>query len=209
MQSQGNETSNTSTWARVGLAAGLGACLVYAGIALQHLPYPGLILAAAFLGPLLGAAGMGLGKFLQAERKSVAAQMAVAFNFAAGALVSAMLLVQLAVKARVQGTPVPVEFVGIWLGLDVAWDVYLGIGIGLFALAMLKHPQFGKKFAIPGLAVSLLLLGLNLYTFPTPPADAGLVDIGPLVGLWYFAVFVQVWRSLRWLKTVESGSTVA
>ncbi|MFH1069289.1 MAG: hypothetical protein V1794_06665 [Candidatus Glassbacteria bacterium] len=192
-------------WVRVGVAAGLGTGLVYAAIASQRLPYPGLVLAAAFLGPLLGAAGMGLGKLLQVERKSVAAKLAMASTFAAGALVSAMLLVQLAIKARAQGTPVSAELVGIWLGLDVAWDVYLGLGLLFFASAMLGHSRFGKAFGIPGLVIAVLLLALNLYTFPTPPADAGLFDIGPVVGLWYCAVFIQSWRSLRWVASVQAA----
>jgi len=41
---------------------------------------------------------------------------------------------------------------------------------------------------------------LNLATFPTPPAEAHLVDLGPAVGLWYLAVSIQMWRSLGWAK---------
>jgi hypothetical protein len=33
-----------------------------------------------------------------------------------------------------------------------------------------------------------------------PPANAGLVDIGPLVGLWFLAATVQAWRSLGWAR---------
>ena len=40
------------------------------------------------------------------------------------------------------------------------------------------------------LAAGLLLLALNLYTFPTAPHYAGLVDLGPLVAVWYLVVFV-------------------
>lgn len=34
--------------------------------------------------------------------------------------------------------------------------------------------------------------------FPTPPASSGSIDLGPLSGLWYTAVTVQVIRSLGW-----------
>jgi hypothetical protein len=111
-----------------------------------------------------------------------------------------MLLVQLAVRARVSGGEVPPELIAVWLGLDVAWDVYVGLGTGLFALAMLHHPRFGATFGIAGVLIAAVLLALNLGTFPTPPADAGLFDAGPLVGLWYVAVSVQAWRSLGWAK---------
>jgi hypothetical protein len=110
--------------------------------------------------------------------------------------------VQLAVKARLQGAKASPELVGIWLGLDVAWDVYVSIGTGLFALAMLKHPRFGKVFGGIGLVIAMFLLVLNLFTFPTPPADAGLIDLGPVVFLWYLVATVQAWRSLPWVRSV-------
>jgi hypothetical protein len=191
---------------RTGVAAGIATCLVYPALVLLHLPRPGLVLLAAVLGPLLGIASLGLGRLLQLERASVPAQLAVAFNFAGGTLVTAMLLIQLAVGARSQGTQSSSELAGVWLGLDVAWDVYIGVGTGLLALSMLRHPRFGAAFGSAGVVVAVLLLFLNLYTFPTPPGQAGLIDFGPLVGLWYLAVSVQAWRSLRWAKAVLSRS---
>ena len=149
---------------------------------------------------------MGLGRLLQVQRRSVAVQLAVALNFAAGALVTAMLLVQLAVGSRTHGQAVPLDLVAVWLGLDVAWDVYVGLGTGLFALAMLRHPRFRAVFGIPGLVIAGVLLGLNLGTYPTPPAEAGLFDAGPLVGLWYLAVSVQAWRSLGWAETTLAAA---
>jgi hypothetical protein len=66
---------------------------------------------------------------------------------------------------------------------------------------MLRHPRFVAAFGVPGILIAAVLLALNLGTFPTPPADAGLFDAGPLVGLWYLAVSVQAWRSLGWAET--------
>lgn len=171
---------------------------MYPALVFLHLPRPGLVLLAAAFGPLLGITSLGLGRLLQLARPSVPAQLAVAFNFAGGTLITAMLLVQLAAGARSPDTGSSSELVGVWLGLDVAWDVYIGVGTGLLALSMLRHPCFGAVFGSTGLVVAVLLLFLNLYSFPTPPGDAGLVDLGPLVGLWYLAVTVQAWRSLRW-----------
>jgi hypothetical protein len=194
-------SSTTLAWIRLGVVAGLASCLVYP--ALVFLPVSGVAAAAlaAAWGPLLGVASMGLGKLLQVHRRSVAVQLAVGLNFAAGALVTAMLLVQLAVGARAHGGEVSPELVAVWLGLDVTWDVYVGLGTGLFALEMLRHPRFMAAFGVPGILIAAVLLTLNLGSFPTPPADAGLFDAGPLVGLWYLAVSVQAWRSLGWAKT--------
>ena len=199
--------SQTLVWIRLGAVAGLASCVVYP--ALVFLPVSRVlagVLAAAW-GPLLGVASMGLGRLLQVQRRSVAVQLAVALNFAAGALVTAMLLVQLAVRDRTQGSEVPPELVAVWLGLDVAWDVYVGLGTGLLALAMLPHPRFRAVFGIPGLLIAAVLLGLNLGTFPTPPGEAGLFDAGPLVGLWYLAVSVQAWRSLGWAEAAFAAAS--
>ena len=34
------------------------------------------------------------------------------------------------------------------------------------------------------------LLVLNMITFPTAPAEAGLMDLGPFVGLWMLVLFI-------------------
>jgi hypothetical protein len=68
---------------------------------------------------------------------------------------------------------------------------------------MLKHPRFGRIFGIFGIVIAVgFLLGLNFYTFPYPPRDAGLTiwDPGPPTTLWYLAVTIQLWRSFKWFK---------
>ncbi len=186
---------------RIGVGTGLATCVVYP--ALIFLPVSrvtGAVLAAAW-GPLLGIASIGLGRLLQAEHRSVPAQLAVVFNFAAGVLVTAMLLVQMAVGSRApEGTCANVspELAAVWGGLNVAWDVYLAIGTALFALAMWRHPRFGAAFLLPGSAIALILMVFSLRSFPTPPASAGLFDPGPFIGLWYLAVTIQMWRSVGW-----------
>lgn len=74
---------------------------------------------------------------------------------------------------------------GLQLGLDVAWDVFLAIGTAALAANMRRHPRFGSGFAASGLVIAVALIGLNLARFPDNPGQAGLVDVGPLVGLWY------------------------
>jgi hypothetical protein len=50
--------------------------------------------------------------------------------------------------------------------------------------------------------VGLLIVGLNIGTFPTPPANAGLFDPGPLMGLWYLMVTVNMARSRGWYDEI-------
>jgi hypothetical protein len=111
-----------------------------------------------------------------------------------------MALVQLAVGYSAGNDKVSGQMVAIWLGLDVAWDAYVGFGTICFALAMLRHPRFGPIFSFFGIAIGGGLLALHLYTFPTPPQNAGLVDLGPALGLWYLVVTIQMWRSLSWAR---------
>jgi hypothetical protein len=125
-------------------------------------------------------------------------------NALGGALFSAMGLVQLAVGYSSGGENVSTQSIAIWLGLDVAWDAYAGLGTICFALAMLRHPRFGKIFSGSGIVIGAGLVALHLYTFPTPPQNAGLVDLGPAMGLWYLAVTIQMWRSLSWVRTLNS-----
>jgi hypothetical protein len=62
------------------------------------------------------------------------------------------------------------------------------------------HEWFGKSFGFSGLAIASILIVLNLATFPTPPAAAGLFDAGPLVGTWYFAITIASALRLRRLS---------
>lgn len=193
---------------RVGIVSGLFTCATYPLLVFAPLPKRAIFSLAAFFGPALAVASLGLQRLLDLDSVRVSSRLGALLNALAGALFSAMALVQLAVVASAAGDRPSRQVAAIWLGLDVAWDAYIGLGTICFALAMLRHPRFGKAFAVPGLAIAVALLALNLYSFPAPPRDAGLVDVGPLVGLWYLAVTVQMWRSLAWARE-HASETVA
>ena len=78
----------------------------------------------------------------------------------------------------------------IQLGADVAFDLFYSIGLGLLsAAAMLTAAK--RKERLLGLFGLLLACGLwllNLLSFPLPPAQIGLVDLGPLSLLWWIAM---------------------
>lgn len=154
----------------------------------------------ACFGPALGVASYGLRRLLDLDTPLLSSALGSLLNALAGVLFSAMALVQLAVRYSAGGDKVSSAFIAIWLGLDVAWDAYVGLGTICFALAMLQHPRFGRIFGVFGMAIGAGLLALHLYTFPTPPQNAGLVDLGPALGLWYLLVTIQMWRSLSWAR---------
>jgi hypothetical protein len=61
---------------------------------------------------------------------------------------------------------------------------------------MIRDARFGWILGIAGILIAVALLILNLWTFPTPPAAKNLVDLGPLVGVWYLVVTIMM---IRWL----------
>jgi len=189
-------------WVRAGIGAGFVTCLAYPLVSMAPLPRIVLVALAAILGPSLALASLGLRQALRLHENSVVGDLGALFNVLAGVLLEAMLLVQLAVRIRTPGQTAAQDTVSVWLGLDVAWDVYIGLGTACFAIAMLRHPRFGMLMGLSGLVLAAAVLALNLATFPTPPAEAGLMDVGPAIGLWYLAGTILMWRATRGMKDV-------
>jgi hypothetical protein len=186
-------------WVRAGLVGGAWACLAYPAAIFVPLPLGMSAALAASFGPALALGCVGLWRLIRLHRASVAAAAAAGLNAIGGALFTAMLLVQMAIGVAT-GDHTERSLQAVWLGLDVAWDAYVGVGTALFGFSMLRHPRFGRVFGGTGLAIALALLCFNLYTFPTPPDKAGLFDMGPAVGMWYFVVTLRTWQSLNWAQ---------
>jgi hypothetical protein len=190
-------------WVRAGVIGGLWACLAYPAAIFVPLPLGMSAALAASFGPALALGCVGLWRLIRLHPGSVAAAAAAGLN----ALFTAMLLVQMAIGVAT-GDHTERSLQAVWLGLDVAWDAYVGVGTALFGFSMLRHPRFGRVFGGTGLAIALGLLCFNLYTFPTPPNRAGLVDLGPAVGMWYFVVTLRTWQSLGWAQSaLREGAT--
>jgi hypothetical protein len=125
-----------------------------------------------------------------------------------------MMLVQLAVNMHMQKLMAATTdavaketFHQVWLaidkiqlGLDVTWDFFGGVGTLLLAFAASRHPRFGLWFAGPGIALAAALLVLNFWTFPIPPGESSLIDLGPFVALWYLAMTIRAATSLKWVE---------
>lgn len=204
----------TKRWVLVGATCGMIACIIYPALIFISLPKIVGVLLAAALGPLISISSIGLYHLIRIQKKSVSLQIATLFNIIAGLVINLMLMVQLAVREYMNNylneatnEYAREQILWIWkgvdkvqLGLDVSWDVFLATGTFLFSLNMLKHPRFGKIFGGVGVVLALLLLGFNFFTFPVPPAEAGLIDFGPMVGLWYLVVAYQSLRSLDWVE---------
>lgn len=185
-------------WIKLGIFCGLLVSVIYPVLIFVPLPDFVQVTLAAFFGPLLGLASVGLYFFITLSKKSVSAGIAVFSNIIAGVLVTSMLLVQMAIRSSksdlmnkltewIWGSLNHVHY-----GLDVTWDVYIFTGTFCFALAMYKHAYFPNLFSLSGIVISTVMIVLNLQSFPVPPANAGSFDMGPFIGLWYLAVTILI-----------------
>ena len=196
-------------WITMGVVSGLLVSILYP--ALIFVPMPAVlqvVLIMAF-GPLLGLSSVGLLHFISLYKKTIAPLVAVISNIIAGVLITSMLLIQSAIRSSKPDT-FDVSSKWAWksinqvhLGVDVAWDVYIFLGTFLFAVSMFNHPKFGKAFSISGIVISLLLIAFNAISFPIPPANSGLIDMGPFVGLWYLAVTIAIIKNFKWIESQQ------
>jgi hypothetical protein len=206
------------SWTWIGIAAGFLACFVYPIMILVSLPrIPQLILGASF-GPALAAASIALAHVLQARRPAPSIEMAAVFNSLAGALVTGMIIVQLAINYSTApatndqlNTLVKHSLWDIVLGLDVSFDVFIGLATLLFAVNMMRDPRFGRVIGWAGAFVAVVpLLGANIYYFPDPPYVHGFPHVGIFTGLWYLAVVLLMVRSVRkgtaWVPSGGNGN---
>jgi hypothetical protein len=192
-------------WTKVGIVAGFVACVVYPVMILVSLPrLPQAVLGASF-GPALAVASIALAHVLRARRRAPLLEVAAIFNSLAGALVTAMILVQLAINdstaPALDAQLAPVLRRRLWdvvLGLDVSFDVFIGLATLFFAVSMIRDPRFGRVIGWTGVFVAVVpLLGANLYYFPDPPYVHGFPPVGIFTGLWYLAVVLLLVRAVR------------
>ncbi|HZD56184.1 MAG TPA: hypothetical protein VE136_05655 [Anaerolineales bacterium] len=196
-------------WAPVTAISGIAGGIAYAFIGIASHSTSNIIvvpLSFAFaFGITVGS--IGLYHILGGPRGSRLALIAAVANVIAAAQLLAMIMVQQSVWATVDQPDAALR--AVWWGLDVAWDLYLGTGTILFALSMFRRRGLGAWLAVPGLLISGPFLIFNIATFPQPPDVAGLVDLGPVVGLWYLAVFVRLGASAVLLGRRKRRSTAA
>lgn len=193
------------TWIRLGIFCGFAVSILYPALLFVSGFLPALVVAV-LLCVLLSLASVGLYYFVTLHSKRITAQIAVVANMVASAMFLQMLLVQLAIKAsRPESFNSDAKWIWntfqhIHYGLDVAWDVSIFLGTFMFAWSAYRHPKLGKVFSFSGILIAWAMILINLATFPNPPASSGLIDLGPLVGLWYMAVTIKILLSWKWVK---------
>jgi hypothetical protein len=144
----------------------------------------------------------GLYNFVAAERESTANRLGFVFAVAAFTTVLGMIVVQLAVGTGVAEIAEGLDEQTtnalrrglrlIDLGLDVAWDMLIGMALVLSGIAMGRRTGLGRGWAVPSAVLGVALILLNATSFPWPPADRGLIDIGPFIGLFVMALAARL-----------------
>jgi hypothetical protein len=184
----------------------LFALASYFGAVFFPLPDGVARILAFALGPLLSVSFVGIYAAVATHRDGVPLRFGAVLGVAAGVVVNAMIVIQTANNVlrdralATLGTDAERETAElVWravnrvqFSLDVSWDIFIAAAGVLVGIAMLRHPKFGHLFGWPGILLGLLLLSLNLYTFPEGPAYVGLLDVGPFYALWFLAVFVRM-----------------
>ena len=188
--------TNPSLWLGGGVAGIGGICCYILAITVS---WPetqvgaSAALVVASMWPILSIIyAYALYSFVAAERESVANRLGLLFAVAAFTIVLTMIVVQLAVGAGLGDISRDLDeqtsralrrgLRMIDLGLDVAWDMLIGTALIFSGLAIQKRSGLGSGWAIPSVALGIALIGLNAATFPWPPGDRGLFDIGPVIG---------------------------
>lgn len=206
-------------WVLAGIICGFLADVVYFVSSTANLPARIAYPVFWSFGPLLIVAAMGLYYFLRQHGRAVALQLGAIFMVIAGASVTMMGTMQGASgvalqeikpeemneSARVAWKMAMTAADSIQMGADLAWDIFIFTGIVLLGKVMLRNPCFGKVIGLAGIIIGLLGLAFNIYTFPKNPATAGLVDVGPLVGLWFLVVTIQM---IRHFKTIGNSDMI-
>ena len=157
------------------------------------------LLAATF--PVLGIIfSYALYSLIALECQGAANRLAFLFSVTALTIVAMMLAMQLGVrfgaKSYLAGIAQQGSFIRalrtLDMSLDVVFDVFLGWAMIIIAAPMYRHRRLGALWAVPSFVLGLLLIALNVATFPFPPATKGLFDIGPAIGIYNLLLSVRV-----------------
>ena len=205
-------TTARSVAPRVIPVAVLGLLGLYVLSALGFVPLPPqLALAFALALGLMGVLGvLAVAQQLDPQGDELLVRAAAAYGVAAFAIWETVVVIQRGARSIVElfgqrlgegaVTPEMMDWairsaMAVQATMDVAFDVFYCMAIVLLAARMLGHPDYGRWLGGLGVGSGLLLLALNLWTFPVPPAEAGLIDVGPLTGIWWVLVVVRMVRT--------------
>ena len=189
---------------KTGAIAGLVSIVCYFGAVLLPLPQMlGNLLGFAF-GPMVIVSYLGIFSFWSKNYDGALLRISCVFGIIYGAIVTSLIFIQVANNMwhaeQMASDPTSLnadKYITIHAAvnrvqaaLDVAFDLFVTVSVILLGLVLFRGKRASKIYGVTGVLIASLLMALNLYTFPDGPAEAGLFDAGPFLGLWYSAFFV-------------------
>lgn len=187
---------------------GIAAVICYFIGAVAELPVPDGISLLIFFGfPAFGIAQWYLLRnILSSDKSSTIADLALIFAAAGFTLLTAMVWAQMAARLGIAdlqaqaGTEAErsqlkmilkgVRYVD--LGIDVAWDFFIGTAFVLTGIGMRRVAGLGLPWGLPLAILGVLLVALNAWTFPWPPNTRGLFDIGPFCAAYLLLLSIRL-----------------
>lgn len=195
-----------------GAIAGILSIVLYiASAAFSFLP-DAVSRLFAFAFPLLWIISfMGLYRFLSEDYLSASLQIAFLFGVIGGAIACTFLVIQqgnlvwyeqvmqgtLSEEAKQLNKAILLGVDKVQTYMDIVFDIFISIAWILFGLNIARSPSFSRILGYLGSLIALGLLVFNLYTFPFPPADSGLLDLGPFLGLWALVFYVLLFLKVK------------
>lgn len=196
-------------WTLAGIVGGVGAALTYFLAIAGPLPILASYIAFMAFGPFLCVAIVSFFHYFKVSHDTITLRLGSVLLVLAGAINTLMAALQGALRlymydlpqaeSTVETTKVAFKLAlhagnALQLGADVAWDYFVLPGMALFAIGIMGHPRFQKWFCWLGVAIGAAGMVFNCWTFPDPPNAAGLIDVGPLAGIWFTVFTIQMIR---------------
>jgi len=180
------------------------------------------LLLAFAIGPVAILGVMKIKEHLSALYDSHALRIATVFLIIAFSMFCLMIVVQQAVIANYRtqlanaDTAVAKESLRqmfllvnpVQLGIDVTFDIFYCIGLIALAIVLIGMDTKKKLLGLYGLVVGSGLLILNLLNFPAPPAESGMIDLGPATGIFWLILVISLYLDQRRrVSTAEQGDS--
>lgn len=169
-------------------------------------------------GPLLIVTSIGLYRLITTQSNSVSVQLGTVFLILSGVCHTIMATMQGSISAFMKGYIASAEsqsqkdmlistyksVFSTQAGVDMAFDIFISIGVIMIAHSMWNHLQFGKIVSFLGILFASTGLTFNLIAFPENAANIGLIDPSPLFGIWFLIVTIQMAIAIKKLSSVAS-----
>ncbi|MFN8345943.1 MAG: hypothetical protein U0X91_13110 [Spirosomataceae bacterium] len=196
-----SKLSTVQSLVRYGALSGIVSILSYLLIAFFDLPNSLTFLFAMFF-PMFGImAVFTLKEYIALQVPSYVNTLSFTFASIAFTICAIFLSAQLAVQIEVKPQAdlanqavlklIKESIRVIDMGMDVAWDMFIGTYLLLFLIAA-RRIEALKWWGMTGGILGTALMVLNVYTFPIPPADSGLFDLGPFIALFLLALYTRM-----------------